>query len=117
MNVSVTDHFTVAHAVELYGLDHWGNGYLSIGSNGHLMVSPDPSSDGKLDVYEEWVRAITRIDVVTLLDLSWKKTGLVKGDRIINTLAELVGHVQIEDLPIAFTAVAALLGLRLVNVL
>lgn len=62
---------------------------------------------GKLDDFENWVRAITRLDVVTLLDLSWKKSGLVKGDKIINTLTELVGNVHIEDLPIGFTAVAA----------
>ncbi|MGM0633970.1 MAG: patatin-like phospholipase family protein [Pseudomonadota bacterium] len=62
---------------------------------------------GKLPEFEEWVRAITRIDIVNLLDLSWKKDGLIKGDRIINTLKELVGDVAIEELPIAYTAVAA----------
>ena len=61
---------------------------------------------GKLDEYERWVRAITRTDIVKLLDLSWSKGGLVKGDKIINTLIELVGDVVIEDLPVAFTAVA-----------
>jgi NTE family protein len=62
---------------------------------------------GKLDDFESWVRAITKIDMVTLLDLSWKKSGLVKGDKIINTLTELVGDVVIENLPIKYTAVAA----------
>ena len=62
---------------------------------------------GKLDDFESWVRAITKIDMVTLLDLSWKRSGLVKGDKIINTLTELVGDVVIEDLPIKYTAVAA----------
>jgi len=62
---------------------------------------------GKLDDFESWVRAITKVDIVTLLDLSWRKSGLVKGDKIINTLTELVGDVAIEDLPIAYTAVAA----------
>ena len=62
---------------------------------------------GKLDDFENWVQAITKIDIVTLLDLSWKKSGLVKGDKIINTLTELVGDVVIEDLPIKYTAVAA----------
>ena len=62
---------------------------------------------GKLDDFESWVRAITKVDMVTLLDLSWKKSGLVKGDKIINTLTELVGDVVIEDLPIKYTAVAA----------
>lgn len=61
---------------------------------------------GKLDEYESWVRAITKKDIVKLLDLSWGKSGLVKGDRIINTLTELVGDVVIEDLPVTFTAVA-----------
>ena len=60
---------------------------------------------GKLDEYESWVRAITKTDIVKLLDLSWGKSGLVKGDKIINTLTELVGDVVIEDLPVAFTAV------------
>lgn len=61
---------------------------------------------GKLNEFENWVRAITRTDIVKLLDLSWEKSGLVKGDKIIDTLTELVGDVLIEDLPIAFTAVA-----------
>jgi NTE family protein len=61
---------------------------------------------GKLPEYERWVRAITRLDIVTLLDLSWGGGGLVKGDKIIGTLVELVGDQLIEQLPIAFTAVA-----------
>jgi NTE family protein len=61
---------------------------------------------GKLDEYEQWVRAITKVDIVTLMDLSWGKSGLVKGDKIINTLIDLVGEQLIEDLPIRYTAVA-----------
>jgi len=61
---------------------------------------------GKLDVFEGWVSAITKMDIVTLLDLSWGRNGLVKGDKIINTLVELVGDRTIEELPIPFTAVA-----------
>jgi NTE family protein len=60
---------------------------------------------GKLDEYEQWVRAITKVDLVTLLDLSWGKSGLVKGDKIINALINLVGDQMIEDLPIQYTAV------------
>jgi NTE family protein len=62
---------------------------------------------GKLDEYEQWVRSITKVDIVTLLDLSWEKSGLVKGDKLINTLIDLVGEQLIEDLPISFTAVAS----------
>lgn len=62
---------------------------------------------GKLDDFESWVCAITKIDMVTLLDISWGKDGLVKGDKIINTLIDLVGDKTIEELPIPYTAIAA----------
>ena len=62
---------------------------------------------GKLDEFESWVRAITKMDMVNLLDMSWSSDGLVKGDKIIETLVELVGDRKIEDLPIPYTAIAA----------
>ena len=62
---------------------------------------------GKLDEFEQWVCAITKLDIVTLLDFSWLKSGLIKGDKVINTLIELVGDQRIDDLPLAYTAVAS----------
>jgi NTE family protein len=62
---------------------------------------------GKLDEFAEWVRAVDKLDIVRLLDVSVGKGGFVDGDRIINVLKELVGDQLIEDLPIQFTAVAA----------
>ncbi len=61
---------------------------------------------GKLDEYEQWVRALTKVDILTLLDFSWEKSGLVRGEKLVNTLIGLVGEKLIEDLPISFTAVA-----------
>lgn len=62
---------------------------------------------GKLDVYEKWVRAIRKIDLVSLVDLSLFRGGLVKGEKIIGTLRDLIGEMLIEDLPLPFTAVAS----------
>lgn len=62
---------------------------------------------GKLDVLEQWMCSITKTDIVSLLDFSWGGSGLFKGDKIINTLMDLIGNIQIEDLPIPYTAVAA----------
>lgn len=61
---------------------------------------------GKLDEYEHWVRAIKTSDIIKLLDFSFDRDGFVRGERIIETLKDLIGDSQIEDLPIAFTAVA-----------
>lgn len=62
---------------------------------------------GKLEQLEQWMRSISKLDIATLLDLSWGKGGIFKGDKIINTLIELLEDIQIEELDIPFTAVAA----------
>ncbi len=61
---------------------------------------------GELDTYARWVSALSRTDVVRLLDPTLNRSGLVKGERIINALRELIGERNIEALPLAFTAVA-----------
>ncbi|WP_260679334.1 patatin-like phospholipase family protein [Thalassomonas sp. M1454] len=60
---------------------------------------------GQLDELEKWVRAISKFDLMTLLDLSWDKGGFIKGDKVINELTKLVGSQNIEDLAIKFTAI------------
>lgn len=62
---------------------------------------------GKLDEFEKWVRAIDKMSILSYLDISWRASGFVRGDKIIDTLVALVGDRQIEDLPISYTAVAA----------
>lgn len=61
---------------------------------------------GKLDVYRDWVTTLAKLDVFRLLDWTFSGGGLIKGERIIGTLRELIGDVCIEQLPLAFTAVA-----------
>jgi len=62
---------------------------------------------GKLDEYEEWIRGIDKLDIFSLLDFTFGRTGLVKGDKLMKKLSEMVGEAKIEDLDINFTAVAA----------
>jgi NTE family protein len=63
---------------------------------------------GKLDVYRDWVCSLDKFDVLKLVDWSFSFAGggFIKGDKIIDTLLELIGDTRIEELPIAFTAVA-----------
>lgn len=60
---------------------------------------------GQLDEFEKWARAISKFELMTLLDLSWDKGGFIKGDKVINELTKLVGDKNIEDLDIKFTAI------------
>jgi NTE family protein len=60
----------------------------------------------KLEVYAEWVLALERMHVLRLLDPAIGRPGIFKGERIISVLRALIGDCAIEDLPIAFTAIA-----------
>ena len=95
-------HIGVIHELEKRGITIASISGCSIGS-----LIGGVYAAGKLDEFEHWVRAIDKIDMVHLLDLSWARHGLVKGDKIIGTLVELVGDQLIEDLPIPYTAMAA----------
>lgn len=61
---------------------------------------------GKLDAYRDWVLPLHRLDVLRLLDWTFTGGGFIKGDRIIGALRRQIGDIDIEDLPISFTAVA-----------
>ncbi len=61
---------------------------------------------GELAAYRDWVCALSRTDVLRFLDFAFSAGGLFKGDRIMDTLRDMVGEHAIEDLPIAYTAVA-----------
>ena len=95
-------HVGAIRALEDHGFEIT---YVSGSSMGALIGGVYAA--GKLKEYEDWVRALRRLDIVQLLDFAWGQGGgLFRGERIIETLKELVGDERIEDLPIGFTAVA-----------
>src|SRR3954452_15423678 len=65
---------------------------------------------GKLEQLESFARALTRRRMFSLLDLSFSGSGLFSGGRIKTRLDRELASVQIEDLPIAFAAVATEVG-------
>lgn len=64
------------------------------------------AADG-LEEYTEFVRSFKKTDFFKYLDLSvFASSGVVKGDLILNTLKSIIGNINIEELPIPYTAVA-----------
>ena len=61
---------------------------------------------GKLTEYKEWMQTIDKKKILSLLDISFSLDHLVKGEKIIEAMKEIVPDVKIEDLPIPFKAVA-----------
>ena len=50
---------------------------------------------GKLEIYRDWVSALDRLDVLRLLDWTFSGGGFIKGEKIMGTLRQLIGDVQI----------------------
>lgn len=61
---------------------------------------------GRLNDYRDWVCGLERGDVLRLLDFAFGHPGLIRGERVIGALRELVGEHRIEDLPLPYVAVA-----------
>jgi len=60
---------------------------------------------GKLAEYRQWIENLDYLGLLRLLDVSFSM-GVIRGDKIFARIREIVGEVNIEDLPIPFTAVA-----------
>lgn len=61
---------------------------------------------GKLEAYREWVLSFDILDVLKLVDFSFGGSGIIRGDKVFDSIETMIGGVKIEELPIPFTAVA-----------
>ena len=94
-------HIGVIRALEKRGLEIRTISGTSMGA-----VIGGIYAAGYLDTYFEWARELTRNDVIKLLDFSFTRTSLFKGERVFDVLRDLIGDRMIEDLEKGFTAVA-----------
>lgn len=59
----------------------------------------------KLDEFYAWAKSLSYIDLLRLVDFSFISNGAIRGDKVFSVLAEMLDDIQIEELPIPFTAV------------
>ena len=62
---------------------------------------------GDLQKVKEWMFTLNKRQILSLIDWSLSTNHLVKGERIIDTLKQIVPDINIEQLDIPFRAVAA----------
>ncbi|MCR6030626.1 esterase [Nocardioides sp. zg-579] len=67
---------------------------------------------GRAEDFARWATALTRRDVLWLLDPSIASRGMITADRLIDALADIITDQAIEDLAVPFTAVATDLAAR-----
>ena len=64
-------------------------------------------ASGHLEPFKQWLCELDKYKVFSLVDFALSTEGLVKGDRVMNAMKELVPDVEIERMPVPFAAVAA----------
>ncbi|WP_290886298.1 patatin-like phospholipase family protein [Arenimonas sp.] len=96
----------IAHVGVIQALE--ARGYRIAGIAGSSMGSLVGGiyAAGRLNEYSEWARGLERGDVLRLLDFAFGYPGLIRGERVIGALRELVGEHLIEELTIPYVAVA-----------
>ena len=75
------------------------------GSSMGAMVGAMYAS-GKLEECKEWLYSWDKRKMWELADLTLSRDGLVKGDRFIKELKQIIPVMNIEDLPIPYVAMA-----------
>lgn len=96
----------LAHIGAIRALEERGFRIESIAGSSMGAVIGGMHAAGKLDDYADWVTTLEQSDVLKFVDWTFSGSGLIRGDRIIKQLQDMVGDVCIEDLQIEFTAVA-----------
>ncbi|HRZ22388.1 MAG TPA: patatin-like phospholipase family protein [Bacteroidales bacterium] len=95
-----------AHIGVINTLEQAGYKITSIAGTSMGAVVGGIYATGQLKVFEDFARSLSLKEVWKLTDLAFSKNGLVKGNRIIKKMKEIVPDRNIEDLPIPYCAVA-----------
>ncbi len=95
-----------AHIGAIKVLENRGYNITSVAGTSMGALVGGIYASGRLKEFEEWVSSLDVMEVLKLTDISLSKKGLVKGDKIIVRMKEIVHDRNIEDLPIPYCAVA-----------
>ncbi|CPR08966.1 patatin [Mycobacterium bohemicum DSM 44277] len=83
-------------------------GYDIVGISGSSMgaVVGGLHAAGHLDEFAEWAKSLTQRTILRLLDPSISAAGVLRAEKILDAVRDILGPVTIEELPIPYTAVA-----------
>jgi NTE family protein len=94
-------HIGVIEALQTRGFEIVGITGSSMGAMiGGLQAA------GRLDEFADWAKSLTQRTILRLLDPSISAAGVLRAERILEAVRDILGPVTIEQLPIHYTAVA-----------
>ncbi len=97
----------VAHIGAIEELERRGFEIAAVAGTSMGALVGGMYASGHLTAFKEWMCTLDKYKVFGLVDFALSSEGLVKGDRVIKAMQELVPDVRIEQMPVPFAAVAA----------
>ena len=97
----------VAHIGAIEELERQGFEIAAVAGTSMGALVGGVYASGRLTEFKEWMCTLDKYKVFGLVDFTLSSEGLVKGDRVIKAMQELVPDVRIEEMPVPFAAVAA----------
>ena len=97
----------VAHIGAIEELEERGFEIAAVAGTSMGALIGGMYASGHLDAFKKWMCSLDKYKVFGLVDFTISSEGLVKGDRVIHAMEELVPDVRIEQMPVPFAAVAA----------
>jgi NTE family protein len=97
----------IAHIGVIEELEKQGFEIASISGTSMGAVVGGVYALGKMEAYKNWLYTLDKIKIFSLIDFSFSTQGLVKGDKLLNTVKAFIPDANIEDLSIPYAAIAA----------
>ena len=94
-----------AHIGVINELNDRGHQVVGIAGSSMGALVGGLQAAGKLDDYADWASSLTQGAVLRLLDPSLSSAGVLRAEKILDAVREILGDVAIEELPIPFTSV------------
>ncbi|OBH17070.1 esterase [Mycolicibacter sinensis] len=95
-----------AHIGVIYELRERGYDIVGISGSSMGALVGGLQAAGRLDDFAEWAKSLTQGAVLRLLDPSFTAAGVLRAGKILDVVRDILGDIDIERLPIPYTAVA-----------
>lgn len=97
----------IAHIGVIEELEQRGFEISSIAGTSMGALVGGIYASGGLEIFADWLTTLNKFTVFSLMDFTLSKNGIVKGNRVLNEIKQMVPDKNIEECNIPFSAVAA----------
>jgi NTE family protein len=95
-----------AHIGAIQILDERGFEVVAVAGSSMGALVGGVMAAGRLKQFTDWAVALKQRDILRLIDPKWTSPGAMTADRLINHLNGFLTDIEIENLPIPYTAIA-----------